>query len=221
MKKFKNHAQPEMDQTSLRDMLIHTSEFLQSNTDYQKCPKGDKPEYAFIGRSNVGKSSLINMLAGSSKLAKISAKPGKTRLINHFLINSSWYLVDLPGYGWAKIAKSERESWGGMTKDYLRYRENLLCVFVLIDSRIDPQQIDIDFLEWMALNSIPFVMVFTKTDKQTYSKILQAVNTYKELLLKTWDELPQIFVSSSVTKQGKSEILEFIDDLNNKFSPAK
>jgi GTP-binding protein len=202
-------------------MQINTSEFLQSNTDYSNCPKPDKPEYAFIGRSNVGKSSLINMLTGSSKLAKVSSKPGKTRLINHFLINNYWYLVDLPGYGWAKIAKSERELWDKMTKDYLKLRENLLCVFVLIDSRIEAQQNDLQFLEWLGKNSIPFVIIFTKTDKQTHSKILQSVNSYKQHLLKTWEELPQIFISSAITQSGKKEILDFISTTNEQFTFEK
>lgn len=198
-------------------MQINKSEFLESNTDYNLCPRQNKPEYAFIGRSNVGKSSLINMLSNNSRLAKVSSKPGKTRLINHFLINDQWYLVDLPGYGWAKVAKTEREQWDKMIKDYLQYRQNLLCVFVLIDSRIEPQQIDLQFLEWLGTHDVPFVMIFTKTDKQTYSKILQTVNNYKKKLLETWDELPTIFTSSSVLQTGKKEILEFIDDLNQKF----
>jgi GTP-binding protein len=200
---------------------INISEFLQSNTDYKNCPAPDKPEYAFIGRSNVGKSSLINMLTSNSHLAKVSAKPGKTRLINHFLIDKSWYLVDLPGYGWAQISKSERESWGVMTKNYLIYRKNLVCTFVLIDSRITPQPIDLEFMQWLGNNTVPFVIVFTKTDKQSNFKIQQGIDKYKEELFKTWEFLPQIFITSSINATGKEELIAFIKDLNGKFLPEK
>src|SRR3954468_13004592 len=145
-------------------MLITSAEFIVSNTDYQKCPKPDKPEYAFIGRSNVGKSSLINTLTSKPKLAKTSEVPGKTQLINHYIINNEWYLVDLPGYGWARVSKESRAKWEKMIKEYLSKRENLECVFILIDSRLDAQAIDLEFMEWMGISGIPFVIVFTKAD---------------------------------------------------------
>ncbi|HEX8546329.1 MAG TPA: ribosome biogenesis GTP-binding protein YihA/YsxC, partial [Cytophagaceae bacterium] len=148
-------------------MQVTQATFIASNTEYTKCPVPDKPEYAFIGRSNVGKSSLINSITGYGKLAKVSAKPGKTRLLNHFLINNQWYLVDLPGYGWAKASKTEKDKWNKMIRDYFNHRENLQCVFVLVDSRIEPQQIDLDFMKWLGENQIPFCIVFTKCDKQT------------------------------------------------------
>lgn len=198
-------------------MIIKQATFLISNTDFKKCPSPDKPEYAFIGRSNVGKSSLINMLTGSNNLAKVSAKPGKTRLINHFLINKEWYLVDLPGYGWAKISKSEREKWNIMVKDYLLKRENLQCIFVLIDSRIDPQEIDIEFIEWLGLNQVPFVLIFTKTDKQTQSKVQKTLAQFKNTLKEKWEELPEIFLTSSETKIGRDAILSFIDNVNKNY----
>lgn len=198
-------------------MIIKQATFLISNTDFKKCPSPDKPEYAFIGRSNVGKSSLINMLTGSNNLAKVSGKPGKTRLINHFLINKEWYLVDLPGYGWAKISKSEREKWNIMVKDYLLKRENLQCIFVLIDSRIDPQEIDIEFIEWLGLNQVPFVLIFTKTDKQTQSKVQKTLAQFKNTLKEKWEELPEIFLTSSETKIGRDAILSFIDNVNKNY----
>lgn len=202
-------------------MAISKAEFLESNTDYTNCPKPDKPEYAFIGRSNVGKSSLINMLTGFSKLAKVSSKPGKTRLINHFLINEKWFLVDLPGYGWAKIAKSERENWDVMIKNYLKYRPNLMCVFVLIDSRLEAQKNDLEFLDWLGNNEVPFVIIFTKIDKQTFSKVLNSINIYKQKLLETWDDLPNVFTSSSVSLEGKNEIISFIVENNLNFTYDK
>lgn len=198
-------------------MIIKQATFLISNTDFKKCPSPDKPEYAFIGRSNVGKSSLINMLTGSNNLAKVSAKPGKTRLINHFLINKEWYLVDLPGYGWAKISKSEREKWNIMVKDYLLKRENLQCVFVLIDSRIEPQEIDIQFVEWLGMNQVPFVLIFTKIDKQNQSKVQKTLAQFKNALKEKWEELPEIFLTSSETKVGREAILGFIDNVNKNY----
>ena len=198
-------------------MKIKEAVFICSNTDYRKCPPADKPEYAFIGRSNVGKSSLINMLAGNKRLAKISGKPGKTQLINHFLVDQSWYLVDLPGYGWAKVSKTERAKWEKMIKDYFLLRENLQCVFVLIDSRIDPQNIDINFMNWLGENGIPCVIVFTKTDKITQNKVLQSVAKFKKRLLTDWEDMPQYFLSSAVNKIGRDDILDFIANVNNNY----
>jgi GTP-binding protein len=195
-------------------MKIKTAEFICSNTDYKKCPAEDMPEYAFIGRSNVGKSSLINMLTDHKKLAKISVKPGKTQLINHFLINQTWYLVDLPGYGWAKVSKSMRGKWDEMIKAYFIHRANLQCVFVLIDVRLDPQPIDINFINWLGQKNIPIAVVFTKTDKITPNKVQKSVQKFENELLKYWEDLPDCFLTSSVKKVGKDEILGFIDAIN-------
>ena len=195
-------------------MKIKSAEFVISNTDYTKCPKPDKPEYAFIGRSNVGKSSLINMLTGRSKLAKTSGKPGKTQLINHFLINDSWFLVDLPGYGWAQVSKTLKEKWDKMIREYLIHRENLYNVFVLVDSRIPPQKIDIEFIQWMGEREIPFSIIFTKADKRNSPKTQATVASFKKILKNTWEEIPPIFVTSSVSKTGQKEILSFISDIN-------
>ncbi|MDN5203362.1 ribosome biogenesis GTP-binding protein YihA/YsxC [Fulvivirgaceae bacterium BMA10] len=196
-------------------MIIKTAEFICSNTDFKKCPNTEISEFAFIGRSNVGKSSLINMLSKNKKLAKISAKPGKTQLINHFLINKEWYLVDLPGYGWAKVSKTKKEKWGDMTKDYLLYRPNLDCVFVLVDSRLEPQRIDLDFISWIGQNGIPFAIIFTKCDKLSKSKVQSSVALFKRTLLKDWEEMPQYFVSSSADGTGGKEILQFIEEVVN------
>ena len=198
-------------------MKIKEAVFIRSNTDYRKCPNADKPEYAFIGRSNVGKSSLINMLAGNKKLAKISTKPGKTQLINHFLINKLWYLVDLPGYGWAKVSRTERAKWEKMIRDYFLGRENLQCVFVLIDSRLTPQPIDIEFINWLGQKGIPCVIVFTKTDKITSNKVAQSIAKFKKRLLSDWEEMPQYFLSSAVNKTGRDEILSFIANVNENY----
>ncbi|MCV9387714.1 ribosome biogenesis GTP-binding protein YihA/YsxC [Reichenbachiella ulvae] len=195
-------------------MKIKSATFVISNTDYLKCPKTDSPEYAFIGRSNVGKSSLINMLTNKTSLAKTSGKPGKTQLINHFLINDHWYLVDLPGYGWAQVSKKLKEDWQKMTQQYLTKRENLVNVFVLIDSRIPPQAIDLEFIHWMGENGIPFSIIFTKADKPGSKKILSNISTFKNELKKNWDELPPNFVSSSAQKVGQKEILDYIDQIN-------
>ena len=202
-------------------MKIESAEFCVSNTDYKKCPKPDKPEFAFIGRSNVGKSSLINMLCGRSNLAKTSSKPGKTQLINHFLINKEWYLVDLPGYGWAKISATQREKWGKMIKDYLLYRENLQCVLLLIDLRIEPQKIDLEFMEWMANSGIAFVIVFTKSDKISKNAIKAQVASYNKELKERWEELPQSFISSSETKLGRDEVLDFIEEVKSSYKSIK
>ncbi|MEA1876307.1 MAG: ribosome biogenesis GTP-binding protein YihA/YsxC [Bacteroidota bacterium] len=198
-------------------MKINTSEFLMSNTDPGKCPKPDKPEYAFIGRSNVGKSSLINMITGRKALAKISGKPGKTQLINHFLINESWYLVDLPGYGYAKIGKSHREKWMLFIMNYIRNRENLMCLFVLIDSRIEPQKIDLEFTEMLGEYGIPFNLVFTKTDKISPNKTQMNISAFKAKMLETWEDTPDYHISSARTGTGKKEILGFIEKTNKEF----
>jgi len=195
-------------------MIIKEATFISSNTSVAQCPTTDLPEYAFIGRSNVGKSSLINMLTNKSKLAKTSSFPGKTQLINHFKINDNWYLVDLPGYGWAKVSKESREQWQKMIKAYLQQRQNLACVFLLIDSRHEPQKSDLEFIELLGSLQIPFVLVFTKTDKQSDFKTHQAVEIYKNKLLETWDELPQLFLTSASEKKGRDEILNFIDQVN-------
>jgi len=198
-------------------MKINTSQFLMSNTDPGKCPKPDKPEYAFIGRSNVGKSSLINMLTGRKSLAKISGKPGKTQLINHFIINESWYLVDLPGYGYAKIAKNQREKWMHFIMAYIRNRENLMCLFVLIDARIEPQRIDLDFIGMMGEYEIPINLIFTKTDKITANQIQKNISAFKAKILETWEDMPGYFISSARIGTGKDDILEFIEKTNQAF----
>lgn len=195
-------------------MIIKSAEFIISSTEVEKCPKNNFPEYAFIGRSNVGKSSLINMLTGFNSLAKVSGRPGKTRLINHFLINKEWYLVDLPGYGFAQVAKSEREKWEKFIRKYLTQRENLFCVFVLVDSRHEPQKNDLSFMEWLGENSIPFVIVFTKTDKLGKQAMKEFQDNYAQKMLETWDELPDMFASSADTGAGRDEILDFIQRVN-------
>jgi len=194
---------------------ILKAEFLVSSPDLATCPPGKFPEYAFIGRSNVGKSSLINMLTGKKGLAKISQTPGKTRLINHFVVNDNWYLVDLPGYGYAKISQKERASWKKMIYSYLTRRETLVCTFILIDARHEPQKIDIDFMGWMAENQIPFVLVYTKTDKLSKRKLEESLDTYKEHLAQAWEEMPQLFITSAKTDLGKLELIKFIEG-NNK-----
>jgi len=199
-------------------MQIKSTKFVISSPDIQKCPEPNLPEYAFIGRSNVGKSSLINMLTDNKKLAKISGSPGKTQLINHFLINDKWYLVDLPGYGFAKSSKKAREKWGLMIRKYLVKRKNLLCIFILIDSRLSPQKADIDFINWIGINKLPFVIIFTKTDKLNKIQLTQNINLFKNRLLENWEELPQFFISSAKTKSGKEEILNFIEKTNAIFS---
>lgn len=198
-------------------MKIKSAEFVISNTDYKKCPKPVLPEYAFIGRSNVGKSSLINMLTRNNSLAKISNKPGKTKLINHFLINGNWYLVDLPGYGYAKDSQKNREEWMKNINKYLLNRTNLMTLFVLIDSRIPPQEIDLSFMRWLGTNGISFTIVFTKIDKLSKLKIETNVEEYKTRLLQEWEALPDVFLSSTITKMGMEEILKFISEINKKF----
>jgi len=196
---------------------INSAEFLLSSSNPDKCPKPDKPEYAFIGRSNVGKSSLINMLTNHKNLAKTSSTPGKTQLINHFLIDNFWYLVDLPGYGYAKSSKKNRKLWYGTSEKYIKARNNLMCMFLLIDSRLVPQRIDLDFMEYLAINEIPFVLVYTKTDKLSKNELQSNVAHYKKILLQTWEQLPPVFISSAETKQGRSELLQFIEETNKLF----
>lgn len=199
-------------------MLVKTAEFIISNTEIEKCPEGNIPEYAFIGRSNVGKSSLINMLTNIKGLAKISSKPGKTQLINHFLINKEWYLVDLPGYGYAKVSKELKNKWGKFTKTYVSKRDSLINLFVLIDSRLSPQKIDVEFMEWLGTNGIPFSIVFTKIDKLSSSVLNKNMSAYKKDLAKKWEELPPIFLSSTVSKHGKEEILQYIEHVTESIS---
>ena len=195
-------------------MEIKTAKFIMSNTDINKCPDSDLPEYAFIGRSNVGKSSLINMLTGHKKLAKTSGKPGKTQLINHFLINDDWHLVDLPGYGYAKASKTARYKWEKFIADYLTKRQQLVNVFVLIDSRLEPQKIDLEFMNWCGEKEIPFSMVFTKIDKLSSSALQKNLAAYKKEMLKYWEELPPVFMTSSTSSFGREKILNFIDRIN-------
>ncbi len=178
------------------------------------CPKDNKPEYAFIGRSNVGKSSLINMLTNKKKLAKTSATPGKTLLINHFIINNEWYLVDLPGYGFAKRSKKEVAKLEQMISEYILQREQLVNVFLLVDIRLDPQKIDLEFIQWLGDSSVPFAIVFTKADKLSATKASQQVEAYKKVLLETWEELPPIFITSAEKRQGRDEILDYIEKIN-------
>jgi GTP-binding protein len=199
--------------------MIKTARFLTSNQEASKCPAPTKPEYAFIGRSNVGKSSLINMLCQSKKLAKISSTPGKTQLINHFIINDNWYMVDLPGYGYAKVAKTKRAAFSKMTLEYLNTRENLMCLFVLIDVRIEPQTLDLSFLNTIGDENVPFAMVFTKADKLTPTVLENNLAHYKAVMLEEWDELPQIFVTSAEKSLGKDELLHFIEQLNKEWIP--
>jgi GTP-binding protein len=192
-------------------MEINSAEFIISNTDIEKCPTPNKPEFAFIGRSNVGKSSLINMLTSRKELAKISSTPGKTQTINHFLINKSWYLVDLPGYGYASVSKSLKENWSHMIESYFKNRTNLYCTFVLIDSRLDPQEKDMDFIKRLGSLGIPIALVLTKTDKLKQSELGKSKNKIEKRLLEDWEELPPLFITSSEKKSGRSAVLEFID----------
>ena len=198
-------------------MKINTANFICSNTDWRKCPKENMPEYAFIGRSNVGKSSLINALTNSKKLAKISGKPGKTQLINHFLINEKFYFADLPGYGYAKISKKIRDEFQSFTLKYLKNRGNLISLFLLIDLRVTPQKIDLEFMEFCALKQIPFVICFTKSDKLKKAEILENIKQYKDYLLKQWESFPINFTTSSTKKTGLKEIVSFIDENNIQF----
>ena len=198
-------------------MEINSATFIVSNTGVGKLPPPEKPEYAFIGRSNVGKSSIINMLCERNKLAKISGTPGKTQLINHFLINEEWYLVDLPGYGYAKVSKKDRNKWHGFTFQYLKNRPNLIGVFVLVDSRIPAQKLDLEFMEWLGTKEIPFVIVFTKTDKKASKNIVAQIEAYEKEILATWEYMPTFFCTSAIDKSGRKEVLQFIAETNEVF----
>lgn len=195
-------------------MTIKSAEFIVSNSTYKKCPADGKPEYAFIGRSNVGKSSLINMLTGVKGLAKTSGKPGKTQLINHFLINKEWYIVDLPGYGYARTAKTSRKAWAKMIEDYMLKREALVNVFLLIDSRIPPQNIDIEFANFLGSNGIPLTIVFTKTDKENQRTVSGNVNDFKKRMMQDWESLPEMILTSSATGYGKEQLLAYVEQIN-------
>ncbi|MGI6573627.1 MAG: ribosome biogenesis GTP-binding protein YihA/YsxC [Fermentimonas sp.] len=196
-------------------MNIGRAEFVISNTDYRKCPADGRPEYAFIGRSNVGKSSLINMLTNRKGLAMTSSKPGKTWLINHFLINDEWYLVDLPGYGYARRGKREREKIEQMIRAYILQRTAMTCLFVLLDSRHEAMPIDLEFMEWLGENGVPFAIVFTKADKLGVNRLQTNVDVYKKKLLESWEELPPIFVTSSTKREGREELLQYIKEINS------
>jgi GTP-binding protein len=196
-------------------MIIKSAAFLQSNTKIDKLPAANKPEYAFIGRSNVGKSSLINMLTNRKQLAKTSSTPGKTITINHFLINENWYLVDLPGYGFAQRSKKDREAWKIMLDNYIKNRKNLVSMFVLVDSRIEPQKIDLEFINHLGELQMPFSIIFTKVDKIKESELQRNLQVYKDKLSEEWDEMPNIFITSSEKEIGKDDVLNYIDNLNN------
>ncbi|MFD1096763.1 ribosome biogenesis GTP-binding protein YihA/YsxC [Salegentibacter chungangensis] len=201
-------------------MKIKTADFVISNSKVDKCPDSKLPEYAFIGRSNVGKSSLINMLTGRKTLAKTSAKPGKTQLINHFLINNNWHLVDLPGYGYAKVSKSTKRTFQKFITAYFEKRKQLICAFVLIDSRHKPQKIDMEFMQWMGEHEIPFCIIFTKADKLKPKALEQNINNYQQEMLEYWAEMPEFFISSANTGMGQEEILDYIDNINESLTPA-
>lgn len=195
--------------------MIKSAQFVISNSDVRKCPQDNRPEYAFIGRSNVGKSSLINMLTDKKRLAMTSATPGKTLLINHFLINDEWYLVDLPGYGYAKRSKSQSEKLQQIISGYVLGREQMTCLFVLIDCRHEPQKIDLEFIEWLGENGIPFSIIFTKADKLTRTALANNIAAYKKRLLEEWEELPPIFITSAENKTGREELLQYINEINS------
>ncbi|MBP5340707.1 MAG: YihA family ribosome biogenesis GTP-binding protein [Prevotella sp.] len=199
-------------------MEIKTAEFSISSPMVSMCPKDTKPEYAFIGRSNVGKSSLINMLCCNKKLAKTSATPGKTLLINHFIINKEWYLVDLPGYGFAKRSKKEVQRLDQMIRGYILEREQLVNVFVLIDIRLEPQAIDLEFMNWLGLSGVPFSIVFTKADKLSSAKVRANVEAYKQKMLETWEELPPHFITSAEKRDGRVELLNYIEQINKELA---
>lgn len=199
-------------------MIIHSASFIKSSPSIKDCPESTKPEFGFIGRSNVGKSSLINMLTGWSKLAKTSVQPGKTRTINHFFVNESWYLVDLPGYGYAKVPVKLREKWVRATEEYILKRENLVSLFVLLDTRHKPQRSDLEFMEFLGLNNIAFTRVFTKSDKLTVTALENSVNQYNSEMLKNWESLPVSFITSAVKGNGREEILKYIEETMNNFS---
>ena len=196
-------------------MKIKTADFVISNSDVSKCPKERLAEYAFIGRSNVGKSSLINMLTGQNKLAKTSGRPGKTQLINHFKINNNWFLGDLPGYGYAKVSKSVKKTFQSFIKNYFLQREQLICTFVLVDCRHEPQKIDLEFMEFLGENEIPFCIIFTKSDKLKLSELNRNIKNYSKKMTNTlWEEMPQYFITSATSSDGKEELLTYIDEIN-------
>ena len=199
-------------------MIIHSATYIKSSAVLKQCPPPDKPEFAFIGRSNVGKSSLINMITGYNKLAKISGEPGKTRTINHFLINDKWYLADLPGYGYARVPAELRNKWIKSSREYILKRENLVSLFVLIDCRLSPQKSDIDFMEFLGRNQIPFTRVFTKSDKLTLNSLRKSIQKYNSEMLMNWETLPVTFIASAVKRSGRMEILDYIQESINKFS---
>jgi len=198
-------------------MIIRSARFITSSILPEQCPSGDLPELAFIGRSNVGKSSLINMLTGFGKLAKTSGEPGKTRTINHFLINEKWFLVDLPGYGYAKVSARQREQWNKVSRNYILKRKTLVCLFVLIDPRHKPQKPDSEFMEFLGNNQIPFARIFTKSDKMSRTQLDSSIKEHDDLMLEKWEEIPLTFISSTVTKAGRIEILNFIEESLNIF----
>ena len=200
-------------------MQIREAKFITSNTSAEKCPPPKFPEYAFTGRSNVGKSSLINMLTARKSLAKTSSTPGKTQLINHFLINEKWYLVDLPGYGFAKTSRTNRASWEAMIKTYVEERKNLMTVFVLVDIRLDPQASDVRFINWLGEKNVPIVIVFTKADKISKQQVIYSVEQFKKTLRLTWDELPVIMITSAEKKNGRDDVLDYIEKVNADFKP--
>ncbi|MFD0976459.1 ribosome biogenesis GTP-binding protein YihA/YsxC [Salinimicrobium gaetbulicola] len=199
-------------------MKIKSAEFVVSNSEVSKCPDSKLPEYAFIGRSNVGKSSLINMLTERKNLAKTSGRPGKTQLINHFLINQSWHLVDLPGYGYARVSKSAKKTFQKFITAYFEKREQMICAFVLIDSRHKPQPIDLEFMQWLGEHQVPFCIIFTKADKMKPKALERNINDYQAEMLQTWTEMPQYFISSSSNGMGRDEILDYIDSINEQFA---
>jgi GTP-binding protein len=198
-------------------MEVTKAVYISTVVNVDECPKGDYPEYAFIGRSNVGKSSLINMLTGNRSLAHTSQTPGKTKTINHFLINDAWYIADLPGYGYAKVSQYERTKWETMIRHYFTRRENLACVMVLFDIRVSPQKNDMDFIKWLGKNGIPFVIIFTKADKLTQREREINLKVYKDRILQEWEELPQLFLTSAEKKLGKNSVLEFIENVNQEY----
>ncbi|WP_029035154.1 ribosome biogenesis GTP-binding protein YihA/YsxC [Salinimicrobium terrae] len=202
-------------------MKIKSAEFVISNSDVSKCPDTKLPEYAFIGRSNVGKSSLINSLTNRKDLAKTSGRPGKTQLINHFLINQSWYLVDLPGYGYARVSKSAKKTFQKFITQYFEKREQMICAFVLIDSRHKPQPIDLEFMSWLGEHQVPFCIIFTKADKMKPKALERNINDYQAEMLQTWTEMPQYFVTSSASGKGREEVLEYIQGINENLLPQK
>lgn len=196
-------------------MDIKSAQFIKSSVKLDQCPNDMSDEFAFIGRSNVGKSSLINMLVERKNLAKTSGKPGKTQHINHFLINDNWYIVDLPGYGWSKVSKKQKADWGVMIEDYLLKRRQLACLFVLIDGRLEPQEIDYNFIEWLGEKGIPFAMVFTKTDKLSHNKLSSILSKHKKRLTENWEIMPQTFITSAVNKTGQEDLLKFINKIRS------